>query len=106
MQKKSSNNALRVIIGAGSVLGFLGGWIVLGNASSAYTAASEPAAIAQTLNADVPSDAVSTDDSVVAQPTVAPTSVPLIQIQSQTTTTTVQSSSTARTQTRLRTGGS
>src|SRR5947199_4445298 len=34
MVKKSSNTAMRVLMGAGSVIGFVGGWMILGQAGN------------------------------------------------------------------------
>ncbi len=104
MNKKSNNNALRVMIAAGSVIGFLGGWIALGNANNSLAGNSAPTVILETTKEATGADAILTDDSLVNQAVGVPASVPVIPIQ--TTTTQTQTNSSARTQTRLRTGGS
>lgn len=118
MKTKSSNNAFRTLIGAGSLLGFVGGWVILGQAPNPYAVETNVEAMvvsapsAREVSASNAADAVSTPTAQptvaaktsTAQPTQAPTSGTITQIQSQSQTTTLQ---TTRTQTtRLRTGGS
>lgn len=111
MSKKSSNQGLRLLMGAGSIIGFIGGWAILGQTAGTYTVqavdksvvATAPAALPAVTSVSATAQSFSSGSVTAANPTAVATAVPtrtVVQITTQTTTT-----SSTRT-TRIKTGGS
>lgn len=101
MKDKSFFNRMRILIAAGSVAGFVGGWALFAQDNQATV--TDPAAVVQVVSTPAPT-AVSAPagSTAAAEPTATITVVPTATVTTQQQTTTRQTTN----QTRLRTGGS
>lgn len=115
MAKKSNNTAMRVLMGAGSVIGFVGGWMILGQGAnqSAVSSMQAPTPIVSTVTTTTSgatgqgTSAITNASAATVQPTATTnrsvTQIPT-PVSSQATTT--NGTATTSRSSRLRTGGS
>ena len=105
MKDKSFFKRLRLLMAAGSIISFAGGWALLANAYPVTT--EDTATVAQVITVSPTNPVSATVTNSTVQPTSTATApptttvTPLVQITTAPTATTITSS-----QTRLRTGGS
>lgn len=103
MKDKSLFKRLRLLIAAGSVIGFVGGWAMLAQADQIV--ADDLAPISQVITVTTPRTNSQQPAPTTGAPTITPTPAPTVTTPQQTTTQ-PRTTQTSRTRSRLRTGGS